>query len=103
MSSACANCGGQQFLEDPVRGDTICADCGCCLPERLLDEALEKRNFMDSGKDHNRGSELDKYLGLAAQSECKVIVGFPSSTSHLSFKRPSLARERAICSVPRTD
>jgi transcription initiation factor TFIIIB Brf1 subunit/transcription initiation factor TFIIB len=29
----CPNCGGEMFEEDPVRGDSICKDCGCCLPE----------------------------------------------------------------------
>ena len=68
----CSNCGSTLFVEDPVRGDSICADCGCCLPDRIQDETLEKRNFSDSGqgaKDHQRGSVLDSYLSFASQSK----------------------------------
>jgi transcription initiation factor TFIIB len=68
----CPNCEGTNFVEDPVRGDVICHDCGVCLPDRIMDEGLEKRNFMDSGKDHNRGTELDKYLSFASQS---TVIG----------------------------
>ena len=64
----CGNCAGSTFVEDFVRGDSICHDCGAVLPELMMDEQLEKRNFMDSGKDHMRGSELDKYLTFASQS-----------------------------------
>ena len=66
--SECPNCGGTSFLEDYTRGDSVCTDCGAVLPELMMDEQLEKRNFQDSGKDHNRGSELDKYLSFASQS-----------------------------------
>jgi transcription initiation factor TFIIIB Brf1 subunit/transcription initiation factor TFIIB len=67
METRCPNCQGDSFVEDPVRGDTICASCGFCLPERILDETLEKRNFSDSKKDQNRGSQLDAYLSFASQ------------------------------------
>jgi transcription initiation factor TFIIIB Brf1 subunit/transcription initiation factor TFIIB len=73
MNPKCPNCDGENFVEDPVRGDSICVGCGGCLPERLMDETLEKRNFSDSNKDHNRGSELDKYLSFASQSEKKDV------------------------------
>ena len=69
MDEQCRNCGSTGFAEDPVRGDSICLDCGCVQPDRIMDETLEKRNFMDSGKDHNRGSELDRYLSFASQSK----------------------------------
>lgn len=73
MSQVCPNCGvADRFVEDRVRGDTICFECGCCLPDRVIDDALEKRNFMDSGKDHNRGAELDKFLNFASQS---TVIG----------------------------
>lgn len=32
----CDVCDGTTFLEDKERGDTICADCGCCLPDRAV-------------------------------------------------------------------
>lgn len=37
----CENCGGDAFVEDFIRGDTICSDCGAVLPELMMDEQLE--------------------------------------------------------------
>lgn len=54
------------FEIDPVRGDVICTSCACCLPDRILDETLEKRNFADSGKNHERTMEIDKHLSFAS-------------------------------------
>ena len=90
MSGGCPNCGGLLFVEDPVRGDTICEGCGACLPERIMDETLEKRNFSDSNKDHNRGAELDKYLSFAAQSESFVSFFFFFSLKNNQTKKKAL-------------
>jgi transcription initiation factor TFIIIB Brf1 subunit/transcription initiation factor TFIIB len=56
----CPNCGSGVFEEDPVRGDSICKDCGCCLPE------------LDAGKEYV--AEAAK-RPLATQSDIVVAAG----------------------------
>ena len=55
MGERCPHCGSgeESHLADFIRGDVVCQICGCVLPDRIVDEGLEKRNFADSGKDHS--------------------------------------------------
>jgi transcription initiation factor TFIIB len=41
----CPECGGTQFIEDPVRGEKICANCGLVLQEEIVDVGQEWRAF----------------------------------------------------------
>jgi transcription initiation factor TFIIB len=41
----CPECGGAQFIEDPVRGEKICASCGLVLQEEIVDVGQEWRAF----------------------------------------------------------
>jgi transcription initiation factor TFIIB len=41
----CPECGGTQFIEDTVRGERICANCGLVLQEEIIDVGQEWRAF----------------------------------------------------------
>ena len=41
----CPECGGNRFIEDPSRGELICAKCGLLLKEGLIDTSQEWRAF----------------------------------------------------------
>ncbi|MDI6806762.1 MAG: TFIIB-type zinc ribbon-containing protein [Candidatus Aenigmarchaeota archaeon] len=41
----CAECGGSTFIEDPSRGELICAKCGLVLKEEIVDVTQEWRAF----------------------------------------------------------
>jgi transcription initiation factor TFIIB len=41
----CPECGGTQFIEDPVRGEMICSNCGLVVQEEMIDVGQEWRAF----------------------------------------------------------
>jgi len=41
----CPECGGNQFLEDKIRGELRCAKCGLILKEHMIDRGQEWRAF----------------------------------------------------------
>jgi transcription initiation factor TFIIB len=41
----CPECGSTEFMEDPSRGELICAKCGLVLKEELIDTTQEWRAF----------------------------------------------------------
>ena len=49
---------------DYQRGDVICSNCGCVQPGQMYAEEEDKRNFMDSGKDHRRTQAVDPVFGF---------------------------------------
>jgi transcription initiation factor TFIIIB Brf1 subunit/transcription initiation factor TFIIB len=51
-------------LVDHQRGDSICSSCGCVQPDQIFAEEEDKRNFMDSGKDHRRTQLVDPLFGF---------------------------------------
>ena len=67
----CPNCGSQSFLEDPVRGDTICSTCGVCLPEQMMMEAPDRRTFFGDLKSRDQHFRVDPFLDLAG---CSTII-----------------------------
>ena len=69
----CPNCGScsSGFLEDPVRGDTICSACGVCLPEQLMMEAPDRRTFFGDLKSRDQHFRVDPFLDLAG---CSTII-----------------------------
>ncbi len=46
----CPECGCHIFLEDPVRGEKVCARCGLVLEEEMVDLSQEWRAFDDEQK-----------------------------------------------------
>jgi transcription initiation factor TFIIB len=69
----CPNCGScsSGFLEDPVRGDTICSECGVCLPEQMMMEAPDRRTFFGDLKSRDQHFRVDPFLALAG---CSTII-----------------------------
>jgi transcription initiation factor TFIIB len=65
---ACQNCGSNSFIEDHVRGDTICSTCGLCLPELMMAEAPDRRTFFGDCKDRNQHFTVDPFFDLAGYS-----------------------------------
>eukprot|EP00029_Vermamoeba_vermiformis_P011580 TRINITY_DN6401_c0_g1_i1.p1 TRINITY_DN6401_c0_g1~~TRINITY_DN6401_c0_g1_i1.p1 ORF type:complete len:313 (-),score=68.79 TRINITY_DN6401_c0_g1_i1:198-1136(-) len=51
-----------QFVEDPAKGDIVCANCGVVMSERVIDEGREWRNFSDSDKDRSRAEGVDEFI-----------------------------------------
>lgn len=47
----CAECGGQEFVEDQSAGDLICTSCGVVLESHAIDERSEWRTFSDKDKE----------------------------------------------------
>ncbi len=41
----CPECGSTEFIEDPVRGELVCANCGLVLEENIVDLSQEWRAF----------------------------------------------------------
>ena len=41
----CTECGSSQIHQDPVRGESICAQCGLVLTDHIIDEGPEWRAF----------------------------------------------------------
>ena len=41
----CPECGSRSFIEDPVRGELVCAKCGLVLEENIIDLSQEWRAF----------------------------------------------------------
>ena len=77
----------------------ICVDCGCCLPDRVLDETLEKRNFADSGVDHQRAAELDKFLSFAS-STTTIGTGQSSLARAQNRLKPTAKKKAAARKAP---
>ena len=64
----CPNCASSCFVEDHSRGDTICSNCGLCLPELMMAEAPDRRTFLGDAKDHNQHFRVDPFFDLAGYS-----------------------------------
>jgi transcription initiation factor TFIIB len=41
----CPECGGKNIIEDPVRGELVCQDCGYIISESLVDTSQDWRAF----------------------------------------------------------
>jgi len=63
INEYCSNPFDNKLL-DHQRGDVICSDCGCVQPGQMFAEEEDKRNFMDSGKDHRRTQLVDPLFGF---------------------------------------
>ncbi len=46
----CPECGSTKFIEDPVRGEIICARCGLVIDTEMIDTSQEWRAFDDDQK-----------------------------------------------------
>ncbi|MHA1265466.1 MAG: transcription initiation factor IIB [Candidatus Helarchaeota archaeon] len=81
-SITCPECGGQNIIKDPARGEVICGDCGLVIEEHIIDQgpewrAYESKEISKKARTGSPGSLIihDKGLSTMIDFHDKDIFG----------------------------
>ncbi|EJW04304.1 hypothetical protein EDEG_01428 [Edhazardia aedis USNM 41457] len=93
----CPNCGeDKNIIEDYKNGYNVCAECGCTIGPRIIDEGSEWRNFGDSqtGGDPSRvGGPNNPFLETDVLD---TIISGKDSLARTQMKSTMRGPERAL-------
>lgn len=64
-----------QLSLDTRNGDVVCKECGCVLPERVIDPGREWRDFSDSTDDKSRVAVTNEFMKDGLGTTIAVPIG----------------------------